>query len=575
MAQWHISRLEDLARQLAYSPEEKRSAQWHAATDLLASIDPAKDYPWEYVLFRITGYRPRELQDEALRGGDLRRDLAQLIELLAETLSISVATVPEPVLSLEEVMEHFNVSSKTIQRWRRLGLLAHRYVFGDGRKRLGFRRSQVARFAEQNAERVAQAGTFKQLSDDEREKIIEMARRFSARCQCCIKDISLRIGRRLNRSPETVRYTIRKHDRDHPATAIFPEPGEDLRTHDRTTILQYHDRGLTLDAIARRYCRTPSSIETVLVAERAERLKTQPIEFMPNALFSHPDADTIVLQTLPAQALERARQTVATGTNATSSDLLMARAPRDLPSPLAAIFRQPVMPQELETDTFRRMNYLKSKAARLASALDPTSAAAGPLDEIDRLLAEAHTLMNQILQSNLRVAVHVARQHQRPGRALMELVSDATVWLMRAAEKFDFARGVKFSTYASYAIMKNFARHRAEAIAGPDRQLVTGQEALLEQLTDRPANQDEALDTAALQGELAAALRELPARERELIVAHYGIGDARAALSLQQLGDKLGVSKARARQLQIRALKRLRDRLESRQPAPGPQVSAA
>ena len=83
------------------------------------------------------------------------------------------------------------------------------------------------------------------------------------------------------------------------------------------------------------------------------------------------------------------------------------------------------MPQELETDAFRRMNFLKYKADHLQKG-------GGEPAQIQALLAQAAELKNQILKSNLRVAVHVARKHHRLGIPLMELVSDATIWLMRA-----------------------------------------------------------------------------------------------------------------------------------------------
>ena len=65
---------------------------------------------------------------------------------------------------------------------------------------------------------------------------------------------------------------------------------------------------------------------------------------------------------------------------------------------------------------------------------------------------------NQIIRSNLRLVVSIAKRHVGPADNFFELVSDGNMSLMRAVEKFDYARGNKFSTYASWAIMKNFAR---------------------------------------------------------------------------------------------------------------------
>ena len=172
---------------------------------------------------------------------------------------------------------------------------------------------------------------------------------------------------------------------------------------------------------------------------RAQELKRQEIEFVANPLFEHPDAESIILKVLPGEAIAKAQATVLAGTNAKAVDPYVARMPRDLPAFLADIFRQPVMPLELEIDAFRRMNYLKCVAGRLQRSLDVAAATAEQLERIESLLEQANELKNAIIQGNLRVVVHVARKHQRPGRPLMELVSDGTIWLMRAIERFDVA----------------------------------------------------------------------------------------------------------------------------------------
>ncbi len=589
MALWRDDKLLELASQLTYSPAEKRREQLRAAAELLPLIDGLKTYPWDFIHFRITGFQPRDHSDHTLSGKTLLADLSTLIEFLSDTLAIRIeealaacAAEEGGILLLEEVTRKFSVSSKTIPRWRKQGLVAMRYLYADGRRRLGFLESAVKRFAEDNKERVARSATFKQLSEEEKAQIVRMATRLAARCQCCLKDISRRIARKLNRSPETVRYTIRNHDRSHPETAIFlnGESANSIRPVDRHAIVASFDNGTPVDCIAQRFCRTRTSIFRVVTQERAARLKAQPIEYVSNALFEHPEADHILLELLPAEALARAQATVLSGTNASAKDVYMARTPRDLPAFLSDIFRQPVMPHEIEMDAFRRMNYLKAKAAKLQAALDPEAATPPELAEIEGLLAQANDVKNQIVQSNLRVAVHVARKHQRADRPLIELVSDAAVWLMRAAEKYDFARAgntptdatvparahARFSTYASYAIMKNFARDRADGLTRRDASLVTGQEDLLSTLNS-PADANhpaDRLDAAALHSDLRSVITELPTRERELLTQHYGLDEKTPALSLAQISSKMGITKARVRQLESRALRRLKQLLEAR-----------
>jgi RNA polymerase sigma factor (sigma-70 family) len=251
--------------------------------------------------------------------------------------------------------------------------------------------------------------------------------------------------------------------------------------------------------------------------------------------------------------------------NVKAGDVFMARMPGGLPAFLADIFRQPVMPHEIEIDAFRRMNYLKWKAARLQAALDVGKATEEELAAIETLLSQAAAVKNMILQGNLRVAVHVARKHQRADRPLMELVSDATMWVMRAIDAFDFARNTKFSTYAGYAVMKNFARDRVEQLTRRDGHVLTGQEEVLN-AARAPAGMplEEQLDTAMLGADLRSVIGDLPAKDRELIMRHYGLEHGKPALSLSEIGDQMGITKARVRQLEARALHRLRQLMEAR-----------
>ena len=73
-------------------------------------------------------------------------------------------------------------------------------------------------------------------------------------------------------------------------------------------------------------------------------------------------------------------------------------------------------------------------------------------------LARSVETKNQIVRANLRLVVSVARKHLRPGMNLMELISDGNITLMRTVEGFDIHKGYRFSTYATLALMKGFAR---------------------------------------------------------------------------------------------------------------------
>ncbi|MBA2707383.1 MAG: RNA polymerase subunit sigma-70, partial [Gemmatimonadaceae bacterium] len=90
--------------------------------------------------------------------------------------------------------------------------------------------------------------------------------------------------------------------------------------------------------------------------------------------------------------------------------------------------------------------------------LDPELARARDLAELESHLKRATETRNDIIRANLRLVVSIARRHLRGSLPLMELVSEGTMTLMRAVDSFDVHRGHKFSTYATLALMKGFAR---------------------------------------------------------------------------------------------------------------------
>src|SRR5205823_6521004 len=132
---------------------------------------------------------------------------------------------------------------------------------------------------------------------------------------------------------------------------------------------------------------------------------------------------------------------------------------------------------------FRKMNYLKYQAHQLREALDPEHCRATDLDRIERLQEEALAVKNQIIRANLRLVVSIAKKYVGPSNNFFELVSDGNMSLIRAVEKFDASRGFKFSTYASWAIMKNFTRSIPEEKHRRDR-FVTGHEEMFEAAPD-------------------------------------------------------------------------------------------
>ncbi len=124
-------------------------------------------------------------------------------------------------------------------------------------------------------------------------------------------------------------------------------------------------------------------------------------------------------------------------------------------------------------------------------------------------------------------------------------------------EKFDYSRGNKFSTYASWAIMKNFARTIPEENYRRDR-FVTGHEEMFEAAADTRTDEHEYETTQKRNQEaVKGMLGRLDDRERRIIISRYGINGV-SEQTLEQLGRELGITKERVRQIESRAQEKLR-----------------
>jgi RNA polymerase primary sigma factor len=540
MAKFRLNAIATLARQLAFTPVETRAAQLNAAELLLHELDPARAYPLEFVVYRITGYQPKFNPDsDLLTGLALQHDLGLLIEQVSQSLNLIAQDVKEPVLGIEDVCEKFNVTSKTIQRWRRRGLPARRFIFPDGKQRVGFLLDSVERFIFAHQQQVVGTVNSSQMDDCERDAIIRRAHRLAR--SCCPAEIARRIGGRLHRSPLAILHTIRKHDAEHPDQAVFARAACPVTDEQRNRILRGFKRGISLKGLSRRFHQPRSTVYRVILDERIARLNQRKVKFIDDELYHAEDAAGILSELLSQDALAEAHPEEN-------------RTPRDLPPYLRELYRYPLLSASRERALFLKFNFHKWQFVSARRKLEPQFARSRDLAILESFLREAVSTKNQIIQANLRLVVSVARKHVRTGLSLMELVSEGNITLMRAVESFDIHKGNRFSTYATLALMKGFARS-VPLMTREKTKVTSGQP--LESVAD--PRLDRSAERCIDRDHVEQLLSRLNDRERRVLSAHYGLEDGHdIPATYDQLSLRMGVSKRHLRQIEQGALSKLR-----------------
>jgi RNA polymerase sigma factor (sigma-70 family) len=239
---------------------------------------------------------------------------------------------------------------------------------------------------------------------------------------------------------------------------------------------------------------------------------------------------------------------------------------------------------------------------------------AAPARRVQDRLRHLQALKHQLAEANLRLVVSIAKRYRHTRLSLLDLVQEGNLGLLRAVDKFQYRRGFKFSTYATWWIRQ--AINRAIADTGRTIRLpvhlveslnrvAMSRQALLRELGREPtihelatharmpvakvmlairsgaplASLDAPVSEDAVVGDLLAdvsgvspdasllvhdrrrqaetALKRLTHRQREILELRLGFGNAREH-TLQEIGDRLGISRERVRQLEQQALERLR-----------------
>ena len=342
MSRYRSTVIQELAhQQVRFAPQAVRVEQIERAERYLLRVSSSTTHAYGDVCHEITGYRPDANADTRISSDVIAHDLRCFVEDLSESLNVSVDDFAEPVLTIQEISQQFSVSAKTVDRWRDRGLASRRMKVG-GRHRVVVPKSTLDRFVAANHSEIERGRSFKQMTDSERQQIVLDARTLAAE-GFGLTEVSRRLGQKLGRATETVRYTLRDYDQLHPENAIFPKAGSQLSAEHQSLMYDLHRQGVSVADLARRFGRSKPAIHTALADVRIKRLKVTPIDFMDNDEFRMKKAEAVICG--PAPEYDDQKGAV--------------RVPSGLPAYLAELYKVPLLNKAQEQYYFRKMNFLK------------------------------------------------------------------------------------------------------------------------------------------------------------------------------------------------------------------------
>lgn len=447
--------LSDLAAQLLRSPESRRLEQMHRAERLHDDIDPATNYPFSFIVFRLTETRPT-LGVETIHAGEaLRPDLRLLIDQLSRSLDLYVEDDTEPIWRLDALAQHANVSTKTLQRWRKEGLRWRLMrIAKDKPHQPMITESAWRHFSSKREDLVTFAANFTQISAKQKQQILDEARGLAADENLRLNQVATRLSRKHERGLETIRMMLQKHDEQNPKDAIFKNHTGPIDARQRRVITRAYRMGMTVADLAKHFQRTTHAIYRILYLERASHLLKRDVHFIASPLFERDDAETVLLR----QSIDDLLQDALQETSSTGENIVLS-----LPPVLQPLYNQQTLDDDHARSLLVRYNFLKHQYHSMQQQLDRKRPSVRDMDRMDDYWKRAIRVRQAIVRHHLPIVHSIARRQligleQPSPRTLFTLLEQGNVELFELVEIYNSRLRLTFASVLRNRSLGRYAR---------------------------------------------------------------------------------------------------------------------
>ncbi len=452
IARFKITAIDELCRQLVRAPVHVRRRQMDAAEQLAQEVDSTRTYPEDFVRYRITGYRPESTGPPAMLVGEaLVGDLATLVQQLSHTLDLPLDHDDRSAISLSDVASRLRVSAKSLQRYRRRGLVCHYVTFTDGVKRLACFEDVLQRFIEQHRKKLDDAADFSRVDKSIEQQIVIEAASLHLSRNLSLSAAAKELASKYRRAHETVRAILWRHDRRSPSPT-FTEHGP-LTDRDIRFIFRAIQFGVSPAVLSRRFAKTPATIHRAFNRRRGELLRPLELPYITLPTMDRQDAEAVILCSPPV--------TGGLSEMPTSLDAL---------SVIETAHQSEPPDENVEQSIIGAHNLVKRRASRAIKAL-PDEPTARALDEIETDLRWITLLKVTLIELGLPAAIgaieqtlHRSLAHQ-PSDEIRMLLCLAIQVAGIAVDQVDPTRGQRLDHRCGYEMDRALAVRRVQSVS--------------------------------------------------------------------------------------------------------------